>query len=186
MDAIELLTQQHREVDAAFDEYLRLADGDDERRKGIARKVITDLSVHAGIEEVAFYPTVREALPDMEDEIEDDLEEHKEAKEILSDIQGMDPDDAEFDAKFRELIQDVRHHVDDEENELFPRVRQALADDELRELGSHMQDLMGKVPTNPHPHAPQEPPANQVAGPMAGALDRLRDRIRERMDKDSV
>ena len=186
MDAIALLTSQHREVDTAFDEYESLGADAAERKKEIARKVITDLSVHAGIEEVAFYPTVREALPDMEDEIEDDLEEHQEAKQVLSDMQGMDPDDPELDAKFRKLIEDVRHHVQDEEGELFPRVRQAMTAEELDELGTHMQDLMDKVPTDPHPHAPQEPPANKVAGPTAGAIDRLRDRIRERMDKDTV
>lgn len=186
MDAIQLLTNQHREADAAFDEYLELGPEDSDRKKAIARKVITDLSVHAGIEEVAFYPTVREALPDVDDDIDEDLEEHREAKQRLSDMQGMDPDDPQFDATFNELIQEVRHHVEEEENDLFPRVREALTPEELDDLGDSMQDLMDKVPTNPHPHAPQEPPANKAAGPVAGALDRLRDRIRQRMDKDTV
>lgn len=186
MDAIQLLTDQHRQADAAFDEYLGLGPGDTERKREIARTVITELSVHAGIEEVAFYPTVREALPNVDDDIDEDLEEHREAKEHLATMQGMDPDSPDFDETFRELIEEVRHHVQEEESDLFPRVRQALTAEELDDLGSSMQHLMDQVPTNPHPHAPQEPPANKVAGPVAGALDRLRDRVRERIGKEEV
>lgn len=184
MDAIELLTQDHREVDRAFDEFESTTDP--ERRKEIAREVITELSIHAGIEEVAFYPTVKEALPDLADEIDHDLEEHKEAKQLLSDIQGMDPGAAEFESTFEQLITDVRHHVEEEENDLFPKVREAFTDEELRDLGQAMQDLKGKVPTDPHPHAPQEPPANVALGPIAGVLDRLRDGIRQRVGKKTV
>ncbi len=186
MDAVELLTNQHREVEHNFSEFESTSDTDTERRKEIARQVITDLSVHAGIEEVAFYPTVKEALPDLQNEINHDLEEHQEAKQLLAKMQGMDPDDAEFERTFRELMSDVRDHVEDEENNLFPRVREAFTADELRDLGEAMEQLTGAVPTNPHPHAPQEPPANVVAGPVAGILDRLRDGIRERIGKDSV
>lgn len=186
MDAIGLLTSQHREVDTAFKEFESLGTDDAQRKKELARSVITDLSVHAGLEEVAFYPTVKEALPDMADEIDHDLEEHNEAKQLLSDLQGMDPTDDEFDDKFSSLISDVRHHVEDEENNLFPRVSEAMTEQELNDLGQAMEDLQGKVPTNPHPHAPQEPPANVALGPIAGVLDRLRDSVRERAGKSDV
>lgn len=186
MDALDLLRTQHRDVEDAFQEFESLGPEDAERRTEIARTVITDLSVHAGIEEVAFYPTVREALPELDDAIEEDLEEHREAKELLSEVQGMDPTDPAFESTFRQITADVRHHVEEEENDLFPRVREAFTEEELDDLGEAMEQLTSQVPTNPHPHAPQEPPANVLAGPVAGILDRIRDAIRERVGKDTV
>ncbi len=180
MDAIELLTDQHRKVDAAFDEFASLAPANAERKKEIARSVITDLAVHAGIEEIAFYPAVKDALPEMADEIDHDLEEHQQAKELLAKLQGMDPSDDEFDATFDSLIEDVRHHVADEEQVLFPRVEQAMTTQERGELGQAMEDLEIVVPTNPHPHEPQTPLPKVAVGPAAAAIDRLRDAIRER------
>lgn len=184
MDATEVLVQQHREVDRAFDEFT--ATTDPQRRKEIARQVIHDLSVHAGIEEFAFYPTVKDALPELADEIDHDLEEHAEAKQLLGDLQGMNPSQEEFDTTFRRLISDIRHHVEEEESDLFPKVRDALTEQELRDLGEAMMELQSKVPTRPHPRAPQEPPANTALGPIVGALDRLRDGIRERAGKRDV
>jgi hemerythrin superfamily protein len=184
VDATELLAHQHREVDQAFEEFA--ATTDPERRKEIARQVIHDLSVHAGIEEVAFYPTVKDALPELASEIEHDLEEHAEAKQLLGELQGMDPGQQEFDTTFRQLVSDVRDHVEEEEINLFPKVRDALTGQELSDLGDAMQELQSKVPTRPHPRAPQEPPANKALGPAVGALDRLRDGIRERVGKRDV
>lgn len=184
MDAIELLTHDHREVDQAFDEFGSTQDT--ERKKEIARHVITELSIHAGIEEVAFYPTVKEAMPQLAGEIDHDLEEHAEAKELLSRVQGMDPSDPEFESTFKQIIADVREHVEEEEGDLFPKVRDAFTEEELRDLGQAMSDLKDKVPTNPHPHAPQEPPGNVAMGPIAGVLDRIRDAVRERVGKDTV
>lgn len=184
VDAIELLTQQHAEVDRAFEEFTSTPDP--QRRKEIARQVITDLSVHAGIEEVAFYPAVKDALPRLADEIDHDLEEHAQAKELLAKLQGMDPAEDDFDATFQQLIADIRHHVEEEEGDLFPEVRKALTEQELRDLGQAMDDLQSKVPTHPHPHTPNEPPANAALGPVVGVLDRLRDGIRERVGKHNV
>lgn len=184
MDAIALLTQQHRTVDRAFDEFSSATDV--ERKRDIARQVIRELSVHAGIEEVAFYPTVKDALPDMAGEIDHDLKEHEEAKQLLKRLEGMDPNDADFEPTFQRIIDDTRHHVQDEENELFPRVREAMTQGELDDLGQAMEDLEDKVPTRPHPNAPQQPPANEAVGPIAGVVDRLRDAVRERVGKGTV
>lgn len=180
MDAIDLLTEQHRYVDVAFEELRALPATATDERGELIERIITDLSVHAGIEEVAFYPTVREAMSGVDDELDHDLEEHQEAKQLLADLQKMSPSDDGFEATFDRLVAAIRHHVEEEEQDLFPRVREALDEEELRELGETMEQLMSVVPTNPHPHAPQRPPANLVAGPAAGALDRIRDRIRGR------
>lgn len=184
MDATELLMQQHRQVDEAFDEFS--SSTDTQRKKEIARQVIRDLSVHAAIEEVAFYPTVKDALPAMAGEIDEDLEEHVEVKKLLDRIEGMEPTDDDFEPSFQKVIDDTRHHVEEEENDLFPRVRETLTAQELDDLGQAMQDLEGKVPTRPHPSEPQEPPANKALGPVVGVVDRIRDGIRERVGKGSV
>lgn len=184
MDATKLLEQQHREADQAFEEFESTQDP--QRRKEIARQVVHDLSVHAGIEEVAFYPAVKDALPDLADEIDHDLEEHAEVKELLAGLQGMSSDDPEFESTFRTIASNVREHVEEEERDLFPRVRDALTEDERRELGEAMEDLQSKVPTRPHANAPQEPPANTALGPVVGVVDRIRDGIRERVGKGSV
>lgn len=82
--------------------------------------------VHAAIQEVAFYPTVKDALPELADEIDHDLEEHAEAKQLLGDLQGMYPSQEEFDTTFRQLISDIGQHVEEEDSDLFPKVRDAL------------------------------------------------------------
>lgn len=184
MDAIELLTEQHRRVDRAFGEFSSTTDT--ERKRDIARQVIRDLSVHSGIEEAAFYPTIKDALPDMTGEIDHDLKEHAEVKQLLERLEGMDPNDPDFEPTFQRVIDDTRHHVQEEENDLFPRVRQALTTEELDNLGETMRDLEDRVPTRPHPRAPQQPPANEAVGPAAGVVDRLRDAIRGRIGKRSV
>ena len=180
MDALTLLTNQHQETDAAFRQYEGLAADAEQERIELARTIIEDLTRHAGIEEVAFYPTVQDALPDAADDIQEDLEEHQQAKELLATLDGADPSSDEYDATMRQLIEDVRHHVEEEENDLFPQVREALTAEELDSLGDTMERLMEVVPTRPHPHEPSTPPANTLTGPLAGALDRLRDAIRDR------
>lgn len=180
MDAIQLLTDQHQKTDAAFQRYERLGKDATQERIDLAREIIDDLTRHAGIEEVAFYPTVKDALPDAADEIEEDLEEHQQAKELLARLDGTEPTGDDYDTTMRELIEAVRHHVQEEEQDLFPRVRQAMTAEELESLGDTLEKLMKVVPTRPHPSEPSTPPGNVLTGPLAGALDRLRDGIRNR------
>lgn len=183
MDAIELLTQQHREVEELFGRYEQLPEGDADEREAITRDVIRKLVVHAQLEEQAFYPMVREAIPELDDEIAHDLDEHQEAEQLLARLEDLEPADDEeeedgYDATFGGLIAAIRHHVAEEEKDLFPRVRTAIDAETLLELGSAMETLAAQVPTRPHPHAPNEPPANVLTGPLAAALDRLRDAVR--------
>ena len=110
---------------------------------------IRELSIHAAIEEEVLYPTVRRELPDGEAMADEALQEHQEAKEILRRLDRMDPADFEFDSAVRELIKDVRHHVDEEENEMFPKLRSALSQDRLVELGARMQEAKRTAPTRP-------------------------------------
>lgn len=180
MDAIQLLTDQHRKTEAAFERYEGLGKEATQERIDLAREIIEDLTRHAGIEEVAFYPTVQDALPGAADDIQEDLEEHQEVKELLARLDGTEPTGDDYDATMQQLIGAVRHHVDEEENDLFPRVCEAMTADELESLGDALEKLTHVVPTRPHPNEPSAPPANTLTGPLAGALDRLRDGIRNR------
>ena len=170
MNAIDLIVQDHREVDELFGE---LEDGGGDRT-ALVHDVIRELSIHAAIEEQFLYPAMRR-LPGGEELVEEALDEHQEAKEALSELDGMDEDEPDFDAKVRSLIQDVRHHVEEEESDLLPKLRAALSDSELEELGQRMERGKAMAPTRPHPRAPSTPPGVVVAGAVAGVVDRARD-----------
>ena len=136
-DAIALLTNDHQEVKDLFERYedLAQADSDDEEKKNLAEEICTMLTVHAMIEEEIFYPAARDALDD--GKLLDEAEiEHQAAKDLIAQIQDADPDDALYDARVNVLGEYVHHHVQEEEGELFPQVREAGLD--LEALGAEM------------------------------------------------
>lgn len=137
MDAIELLTQQHRETETLFDRFD--AAGSDEEKAEIATRTIADLQVHTTIEEELFYPALREADEELEDDVLEGYEEHHAVELLLDELDGMSPDHERFEAKFTVVKEFVLHHVEEEEDEMFPQAREALGDDRLRELGQQMQ-----------------------------------------------
>src|SRR5205807_6075539 len=112
------------------------------------------LSIHAAIEEQVFYPAVREAAPDEKDLVLESLEEHHIVKWVLSELDGMVPSDERFTAKVTVLIENVRHHVEEEEGELFPEVRKAMKRKELEELVQALEAAKKVAPTHPHPRTP--------------------------------
>ena len=173
-DAITLLKADHKSVEALFKRFEKAGDDAHKTKRQIVDKIIEELSVHAAIEEQVFYPAVREAVPDADDEVLEGLEEHHVAKWTLSELEGMDPEHERFKAKVTVLIESVRHHVEEEEAEMFPKVRQALGRKALTEIGDAMEQARKVAPTRPHPRQPDEPPGNLVAGPAAAALDRAR------------
>ncbi|MFL5796893.1 MAG: hemerythrin domain-containing protein [Actinomycetota bacterium] len=179
MDATRLLEQDHREVEGLFDQFESSA-GDTDRKGQIANQIIRELSIHAAIEEEVFYPAVRDAIADGEGIVEHSLEEHQEVKELLSELESMDPGDPGFHQKMEKVISDVKEHVEEEEGEMFPKFREAISATQLEEIGAKLEKAKEKAPTRPHPHAPNEPPGNKLAGPPAAAVDRARDKIEGR------
>ena len=101
------------------------------------------------------------------------LEEHHIVKWVLSELERMDPEDERFDAKVTVLIENVRHHVKEEEGEYFPAVRDELGRKALTELGDAMVSAKKTAPTRPHPRSPDTPPGNLVAGTAAGVVDKV-------------
>ena len=178
MDAIRLLEHDHREVEGLFDQFEQ-AKGDTERKAQIAQEIIRELSIHAAIEEEVFYPAVREATGD-EGLVEHSLEEHQEVKELLADLDKMEPSDPRFHPKMQKVIADVKEHVDEEEAQMFPKFRDAISSVQLEEIGRQLEEAKAKAPTRPHPHAPNTPPANKAAGRTAAVIDRTKDRLQGR------
>jgi hemerythrin superfamily protein len=175
MDAIKLLKQDHKSVEDLFKKFEKAGDRAYKTKRKLADQIITELSVHASIEEQVFYPGVRESVKGTEDVVLESLEEHHIVKWTLSELEGMDPEDERFDAKVTVLMESVRHHVKEEEQEMFPKVRKALGRAKLNDLGQRMERAKKAAPTRPHPRSPDEPPANLMAGPVAAVMDAGRD-----------
>ena len=134
MNAIDLLKQQHREVEKLFKKIEKA--GPDEKEQ-LFDELADSLAVHAAIEEQHFYPATKDART--EELLQEAVEEHLSVKRIIADLLEMEPDDAQFDAKIKVLQEQVEHHVEEEENELFPKVRKSHSKDELEDLGVLME-----------------------------------------------
>jgi hemerythrin superfamily protein len=137
----------------------------------VVSKVIEALSVHAAIEEMVFYPAVRKALAGTDAMVLEGLEEHHVVKILLKELDGMPATDERFVAKMTVLTEIVRHHVEDEEKDLFPQVRNALTRPQLDELGHELLMAKQGVSKRPHPGSPDTPPGNVVAAVMAMPID---------------
>ncbi|HUP71332.1 MAG TPA: hemerythrin domain-containing protein [Acidimicrobiales bacterium] len=187
MDAITLLRNDHKTVKGLFVQFEKAGENAKKTKRDLVDKIIEELAVHAAIEEQIFYPAVREGLPDAEDTVLEGLEEHHIVKWTLSELDGLEPDHERFDAKVKVLIESVRHHMEEEEGEMFPEVRKALGRKRLSELGEQMEAARKIVPTptRPHPRTPDTPPANVVGGAGAGLMDRARSRARRKVSASS-
>lgn len=179
-DAIDVLTRDHRRIETLFTSYEGTTDADERTR--IAHEIVHDLAVHGEVEELLFYPELRRALPDGDELADEAVHEHVEIKRTLNDLDSMTADDDAFDERMRELMAEVRHHVGEEESEIFPKIRRALPGDELEGLGDDLDAARSLVPTRPHPSAPTGPAAKLAAAPGAAVVDRVRDAVRSWSD----
>jgi hypothetical protein len=141
MDAINLLKNQHDEVKSLFRQY---EDADDGRTKrAIFIRIADNLAAHATIEEKIFYPAAY--VGELEDLLEEAVEEHLSAKRIIADLLDMGVGDDNFDAKVKVLKEQIEHHVEEEEGEMFKKVKKALDDSKLEELGSQMETMFTEL-----------------------------------------
>jgi hemerythrin superfamily protein len=175
IDAIRMLKDDHQTVEALFKRFEKAGDRAHVEKREIVDRIIEALSVHASIEEQLFYPVARATVSGTEDIALESLEEHHIVKWVLSELDSMTPEDERFDAKVTVLIENVRHHVKEEEEEFFPMMRGELGRNALGELGAAMAEAKQTAPTRPHPRSPDSPPANLVTGTAAGVADRLGD-----------
>jgi len=138
-DVIALLTKDHKDVKKLFTAYQKLADADApaDERKTIADEICAALTVHATVEEEIFYPAMRDAADDAEDELDEAEVEHASVKDLIAQIEEMDPDEDLYDAKVKVLGEYVDHHVKEEEGEMFPKAKKS--DMDLNALGAEVQ-----------------------------------------------
>jgi hemerythrin superfamily protein len=177
MDAITMLKDDHRTIEALFKRFEKAGDRAFTLKRTVVDKIIEELSKHAAIEEELFYPATRATVPGVDDIVLESIEEHHIVKWVLSEVEHMDPRKESFDAKVTVLIENVRHHVEEEESDYFPKVRKELGRKALTELGDAMEAAKSTAPTRPHPRAASTPPANVTMNNAAGVLDRVEDTI---------
>jgi len=147
-DAIVLLKADHKEVKKVFRDFERA--GEDEKAKGqLVKQMIELLTVHTYLENEVMYPEVRKLLPNLEDDVLESYEEHHVADVLCMELYSMKPSDERFDAKTTVLIENVRHHIEEEEQEWFPKVREGLGRKQLAELGERMAELRKTAPRSP-------------------------------------
>lgn len=175
-DLVSVIVHDHREVEQAFGE-LESGSGDAEYRRNLADHVIAELVRHSVAEEQFMYPAVRKHLSGGDQLADKEIEEHGEAEQIMKRLESMDATDAEFEQLLGELMQNVREHVQDEENNLLPELQRACTEDELRDLGDKVENAKKVAPTRPHPASPSTPPANLILAPGVAFIDKIRDAI---------
>jgi len=144
VDAIDLLKQDHERVEKAFKEFEKMDRQDVEACRGLIERVCEALTVHSTLEEEIFYPAVREAIDD-DDLMSEAAVEHETARMLIEQLQNMGPDDPNYFATFTVLGEYVRHHIKEEQNEMFPAARKSGID--LAGLGERLRARRDELPT---------------------------------------
>jgi hemerythrin-like domain-containing protein len=148
-DAIVLLKDDHKQIRKVFRDFQSAGDDATDRKGKLVETMIELLTQHTYIENEVMYPRVRELLPDLEDDVLESYEEHHVADVLVMELAGMQPTDERFDAKTTVLIENVTHHMDEEEQEWFPQVREGLGRKTLQEIGEELIAAKKKAPTKP-------------------------------------
>jgi hemerythrin superfamily protein len=150
-DAIVILKDDHKRVRALFKEFAASSGAEPEERGTIVQNIIEELTIHTYLENEVMYPEVRSLVPDLEQDILESYEEHHVADVLCIELMAMEPTDEHFQAKTTVLIENVTHHIEEEEENWFPRVREALGRKQLTDLGERIQDLREQAPRRPSP-----------------------------------
>ncbi|MFD3810899.1 hemerythrin domain-containing protein [Rhodococcus sp. NPDC058639] len=148
-DALVILKNDHKEIRKLFRDFRSAGDNAVKTKSAIVDKIITALTVHTYIENEVLYPRVRDLVPELEDDVLESYEEHHVADVLISELAAMSPDDERFDAKTTVLIENVEHHIEEEEDEWFPQVRESLGRKTLQEIGAELLECKEKAPTSP-------------------------------------
>src|SRR5690242_2488289 len=148
-DAIVLLKADHKEIRRIFREFQAAGDRAVKKKARLAERMIELLTVHTYIENEVMYPEVRALLPDLEQDILESFEEHHVADVLCAELSALPADAERFDAKATVLIENVTHHIEEEEQDWFPKVRAGLGRKQLQDIGAKLQEARGKAPKSP-------------------------------------
>jgi hemerythrin superfamily protein len=178
-DVVGLLTRQHEEIRGLF---RRVEMSAGQARREAFRQLVRLLAVHETAEEMVVHPRARTAVVDGEAVVEARLREEREAKEVLSKLDDLDPDAPEFGPMLSSLQDMVLRHAEQEEREEFPGLRVGANSDELRGMATAVRAVEATAPTRPHPGI-ESARANLLTGPVMSVFDRARDALRSAMAK---
>jgi hemerythrin superfamily protein len=135
MNAIELLKADHRKVESLFQ---KVKATEDSEHKALFEKIKEELEIHTHIEEAVFYPKMKEES-ELEDIVLEGIEEHHQAKIFLRELSSLSDDSEKFEPKLKVLMEDITHHVQEEEGEMFPMIEEIFDESTLNELGAAME-----------------------------------------------
>ena len=148
-DAIVMLKNDHKEIRKLFRDFDKAGDNALKTKGTLVEKMIELLTVHTYLENEVMYPRVRELMPELEADILESYEEHHVADLLVVELSAMKPEDERFVAKTTVLIENVDHHIDEEEKDWFPKVREGLGRKVLQELGAEMAEARKTAPRKP-------------------------------------
>jgi hemerythrin superfamily protein len=137
-DATQILTADHKKVSKIFADFEKIKDRDSEGKQQLVKKACDELTVHSQVEEEIFYPALHEALKESDQDLVDEAEvEHASIKQLIETLKTCDPEDRRYDASVTVLSEYVKHHVKEEQDEIFPKARKAK-DLDLNQLGEEI------------------------------------------------
>jgi hemerythrin-like domain-containing protein len=174
-DVVDVLTTDHREALDLIEQIKSTSSV--EQRRDLADTLIAELVRHSVAEEMYVYPAMKKHLPNGEESVQHDTEEHKELEREMKNLEGMDGGDSGFLDGIAALEATLRDHVSDEENDQFPQLRANIPSDDLVKMAGQVETAKKIAPTRPHPNAPNNELFHKLAGPGVGLVDRLRDRL---------
>ncbi|MGE7437657.1 hemerythrin domain-containing protein [Kitasatospora sp. NPDC001175] len=168
------LMADHREVEEIFGRIQAMTSRGQELRD-LVDEVTIELVRHSVAEEQYLYPAVREHIQGGDRLADKEIADHGRIEKILKQLEKTNTDDAQMSALLRQLMDEVAAHVQDEEHNLFPMLRQACSSEMLGDLGEKVRRAKAMAPTRPHPAAPDTPMASKILAPGVGLVDRARD-----------
>jgi hemerythrin-like domain-containing protein len=148
-DAIVLLRNDHKEIRRLFTQFEKAGENAHAAKGKLVDRMIELLTQHTNIENEVMYPRVRALLPELEDDVLESYEEHHVADVLVVELAAMKPDAERFTAKTTVLIENVRHHIEEEEQEWFPKVREGLGRNVLQDIGAEMIEARKHAPKRP-------------------------------------
>jgi hemerythrin-like domain-containing protein len=183
-DVFTVLAKDHEEVKGMLAELEKgptMATGASQEqlllRKKMAQELVIEESRHEALEEMFFWPAVREHLADGDRLADEATSQEQEGKKVLNDLDKLDASEAEFERLLGTFIQAGREHIAFEETQVWPGFRAALSSEKAEELGTKIAEGKKTAPTRPHPHTPPSPGVLKTAGPAAAAADKARDAV---------
>jgi hemerythrin superfamily protein len=154
VDALELLKSDHDTVRGLFEQFEQAKEsGDTQQLKALQEQIFTELEVHTSVEEEVFYPEAKAVGEEAEELVAEGVEEHHVVKILMEEIQALTPEDEAWAAKMSVLIENVEHHAEEEETELFPQLRETFGDERLQRMGQQLEEAKQRrgAPPTPQP-----------------------------------